>query len=204
MQTILRLTPEDHGRRVSVEEWETAEAHSKLWKYEVIDGVIQVTPPPGFGHEVIAEWLHERFAFYRRERPDVVHHVFQRLAVRVPGRTDLTEPQPDLGLYRLPPSDVPPEDVRWHEIQPFLVVEIISAGTEEKDTVRNVDLYRQVPGIREYWIIDPRLGVYEPALTVYRRRGTRWQRPIEVAFGEIYETPRLLPGFALTVDPRAQ
>jgi len=46
-------------------------------------------------------------------------------------------------------------------------------------------------------------NVYEPTLTVYRRRGGRWQRPIVVAFGEVYQTQRLLPGFSLTVDPRA-
>jgi Uma2 family endonuclease len=204
MTTILKLTPKDHGRRVTPEEWETAKGHSKRWKYEIIDGVIQVTPPPAYSHDVVLNWLHRLFVLYEVAHPDVVNHISQAFAVRVPGRTDLTEPQPDFGLYYLPESDVPPQEVRWHEMEPFLVVEVISEDTEEKDTVRNVELYAQVPGIREYWIIDPHPNAYQPSLTVYRKRGSRWQKPIEVAFGEVYETPRLLPGFSLTVDPRAR
>ena len=35
----------------------------------------------------------------------------------------------------------------------------------------------------------------------YRRRGKGWQKPIEVPYGGAYETPRVLPGFRLVVDP---
>jgi Uma2 family endonuclease len=201
MATILKLTPKDHGRRVTPEEWETAEADSKLWKYEVIDGVIHVSPPPEMDHDGIADWLHDVFAAYRRSHPGVFNRISQHCAVRVPDRIDLTEPQPDFALYLLPEDTT---GLRWRDVEPFLVVEIISERTEEKDTVRNVDLYVQVPGIREFWIFDPRPNWLEPSLTVYRKRGGRWQRPIEVAFGGVYETPRLLPGFSLRVDPRAQ
>jgi Uma2 family endonuclease len=203
MTTILKLTPEDHGRRVTPEEWESAKGHSKRWKYEIIDGVVQVSPPPAYSHDVILDWHNLVFVKYRIDHPDVVNHVTQRFAVRIPGRVGLTEPEPDFGLYCLPP-DLDATQTRWADIEPFLVVEILSEGTEEKDTVRNVELYAQVPGIREYWVIDPRRNVYQPSLTVYRKRGRRWQRPIEVAFGEVYESPRLLPGFSLTVDPRAR
>src|SRR5439155_19176602 len=70
MTTILKLTPKDHGRRVTPEEWETAEADDKLWKYEVIDGVIHVSPPPDMDHDGIADWLHLVFAAYRLAHPD--------------------------------------------------------------------------------------------------------------------------------------
>jgi hypothetical protein len=38
-------------------------------------------------------------------------------------------------------------------------------------------------------------------MTVYRKRGSRWQRPIELAYGDRYTT-KLLPDFELIVDPR--
>ena len=76
------------------------------------------------------------------------------------------------------------------------MVEILSEDNAEKDLVRNLQLYLEVPSIREYWIIDPRQDADRPGLTVYRRRGQRWQRPIEVAPGETYTTP-LLPGFTM-------
>ena len=77
----------------------------------------------------------------------------------------------------------------------------VSDDDPDKDFERNVQLYRQVPSIREYWVFDPRTNPDEPTLYVYRRRGTRWQARIEVAFGEVYTT-RLLSDFTLTVDPR--
>lgn len=202
MKTLLTLTPNDHGRHVTAEEWESAEPHNKLWKYEVIDGVIAVAPPPNFGHDLAVDWLHLVFTRYRLANPQVVNHITQQFAVRVPNRPDLTEAQPDCGLYCLPEID-DPHEVAWADIQPFLVVEVLSEGQEEKDMVRNVELYRLVAGIREYWIVDPIANAWQPRLTVYRKRGSRWQKPIEVAFGETYTTPRLLPGFCLVVDPRA-
>jgi Uma2 family endonuclease len=67
-----------------------------------------------------------------------------------------------------------------------------------EDLVRNRRLYLQVPSIREYWIVDPRQDADQPSLTVYRRRGTRWQRPLQVLPGGAYTTP-LLPGVVLAL-----
>jgi Uma2 family endonuclease len=83
-----------------------------------------------------------------------------------------------------------------------LLVEIISEDDPRKDLVRNVELYLETPSVREYWIIDPRPDPDSPILWVYRRRGNRWQKPIEVPAGSTYESPKLLPGFSLLVDPR--
>ena len=202
MKTVLLLTPEDHGRRVTPEEWETAQSSGGGYKYEIIDGVIQVSPPPDWDHDGIADWLHRVFVLYQVAHLDVISRISQRCAVRVPDRPDLTEPEPDFGLYRVPAGTA---GVRWHEVEPFLVVEILSEGTQRKDLVRNVRLYARVPGIREYWVIDPLPNWLEPTLRVHRRRGTgtRWQRPIIVGPGQTYETPQLLPGFSLRLDPRA-
>jgi Uma2 family endonuclease len=84
----------------------------------------------------------------------------------------------------------------------LLVAEILSADDPDKDLVRNVELYVQVPTIREYWIVDPREEFDRPRLLVYRRRGRQWQRLITIEPGETYTT-RLLPGFELVLDRRA-
>src|SRR4051812_7897432 len=133
MKAIWRLTPQDHGRRVTPEEWEEARTDEKLRKYEVIDGVIQVSPPTELAHDEILDWLRDVFVTYRLEHLDVLNRVSQRCAVRVPNRPGLTELQPDCGLYRLPEDTT---GLRWQDVEPFLVVEIISEETEEKDTVR--------------------------------------------------------------------
>jgi Uma2 family endonuclease len=86
-------------------------------------------------------------------------------------------------------------------VSPILVVEVLKNSDHYKDLVRNVDLYAQVPTIREYWILDGRDSADEPTLIVRRRRGKNWLRPREIAYGETYTTP-LLPGFELVIDPR--
>jgi Uma2 family endonuclease len=93
------------------------------------------------------------------------------------------------------------EELRWQDVSPLLVVEILSEDTAAKDLRRNYELYLQVPSIREYWVVDPRASASRPTLTVHRRRGGRWQRPIAVVSGGEYTT-RLLPGFTLVVTPR--
>lgn len=83
----------------------------------------------------------------------------------------------------------------------MLVGEILSRDNPDKDLVRNVELYLRVPTIREYWVVDTRADPDRPTKQVYRRRGSRWQRPLEVAYGETYAT-KLLPGFEVLLDPR--
>jgi Uma2 family endonuclease len=119
--------------------------------------------------------------------------------VFVPGRPSVLSP--DLAAYRDFPLDTLVEELRWQDVSPLLVVEIISEDTAAKDLERNYELYLQVPSVREYWVVDPRASASRPTLTVHRRRGGRWQRPIEVAAGGEYTT-RLLPGFTLVVAPR--
>jgi Uma2 family endonuclease len=132
----------------------------------------------------------------------MTHYVTSHARVFLPDRPEATQPQPDVAAYQDFPVDQPIRDVQWQDVSPALVVEVVSEDDLEKDLERNVELYEQVPSIREYWILDPRDDPDSPRLRVHRRRGRRWQRPIEVAPGETYTT-RLLPGFALLVDPHA-
>src|SRR5262249_50698097 len=111
-----------------------------------------------------------------------------------------TNPEPDLAAYCGFPRDASLRDLSWDDISPILVIEIVSEDKPEKDLERNVDLYLHVPSIREYWILDPRTDADHPPMRVCRRRGQRWQRPIDIAPGETYTT-KLLPGFQLLLDP---
>ena len=62
-------------------------------------------------------------------------------------------------------------------MSPILVVEVLFDADPYKDLVRNVDLYLQVPSIREYWLLDARYSADEPTLIVHRRRGKRLGPP---------------------------
>jgi Uma2 family endonuclease len=198
--TRLKLTPADHDREIDPDEFDAAEGEAG-YHFEIIDGRVYVSPVPNFPQELLAIWLHGKFFDYSRARPDVVNLVSCKTRVFIHGRARRTCPEPDIALFQDVPLRTPRSRLRWQDISPVLVVEVLSDDDPDKDLVRNVALYLEVPSIREYWILDPQTDPDAPALRVYRRRGKGWQKPIDVPFGGVYETPRVLPGFRLVVDP---
>ena len=198
--TRLKLTPKDHGREIDPDEFEHSDGEEG-YHYEIIDGRVYVSPVPNPPQDDLETWLYSKFFFYRRDHPEVVNHLTPKSRIFIESRPKATRPEPDISLYRDYPHHLPRRERRWQDMYPFLVVEVLSDEKPEKDLVRNVELYLEVPSIKEYWILDPRIDPDRPTLLVYRRRGKAWQKPIEVPFGEPYQTPRVLPGFSLVVDP---
>jgi Uma2 family endonuclease len=199
MAIATKLGLREHGHPVSLEDFEAAE-FEEGYKYELIDGRLYVSPNPNLPEDRIASWLYEKMVAYKIGHPEIVKYLSTKSRVFVPGRTATTCPEPDLSLYRVFPSDLPLSEVRWQEVSPALVVEVLLDSDPHKDLVRNVELYLRVPSIREYWLFDARFTPDEPTLIVRRRRGAKWVVR-EYAAGEEYQT-KLLPGFSLVVDPR--
>jgi Uma2 family endonuclease len=201
MRTALTLGPADHGRVLALDEF-LASRGVEGYRYELIRGRVHVSPQPSLPHDCVLEWLHLRMSDYARLRPEVLNYLSLNARVFVPDADEVTAPEPDFTGYQGFPLHLPIRLRRWQDVSPILVAEIVSADDPDKDLVRNVELYEGVASIREYWILDPRTDADNPTLRVYRRRGSRWQRPIDVASGETYTT-RLLPDFSLTLDPNA-
>lgn len=195
----LYLTPADAGRPLSLEEFETA-ATQEGYRYELIQGRLVVSPAANLPHEDVVEWIVETLRAYARAHPEVINRAKAPARVFIPDADDETAPEPDVACYHDYPSRHPIGQRHWRNLSPILVVEVLSEDNADKDRERNVELYLRVPSVREYWILDPLNDPDRPTLTVYRRRGRRWQRPIEVPSGGTYET-RLLPGLVLVVDP---
>jgi Uma2 family endonuclease len=159
-----------------------------------------VASQPNLPEGLAEKWLLKELERYAEEHPETVNFVYNKARVFVPNRVGLTVPEPDVAAYRDFPLELALTRLRWRDVSPILVGEVIAKDDPDKDLVRNVDLYLQVPSIREYWILDTRISAAEPTMYVLRRRGQRWQRTIEVHFGETYTT-RLLPGFELRLVP---
>lgn len=195
MATILQLSPLDHGKLFSDEELEHAE-YEPGFKYEVIQGALYVTPAANLPHDWFEKSLLRQLLEYSVTHPTEIGWITDKARVYVPGMRKSTVPEPDLVLYRVKPTGR--TTAHWRDISPFIVVEILSPDTEDKDLVRNVDLYLQVPSILEYWVFD-----LEPTaaagLIVFRRENDAWQRlPITA---KEYQ-PDLLPG--LSVPTRSE
>src|SRR5687768_15664390 len=83
---------------------------------------------------------------YARSHPSVINYVTAKARVFVSGRRRTTCPEPDIAAYRdFPLADLP--QVRWEDVSPMLVVEVLGGEDDQKDLVRNVALYLQVPTI---------------------------------------------------------
>jgi Uma2 family endonuclease len=168
------------------------------YKYEIIDGELYVSPEANPDHVWFEVWLMNQFLDYTRDHPEVINFVTMKSRVFVPGRPDVTAPEPDFAAYRNFPERRPRGGRRWENLSPVLVAEVISPDDPGKDLVRNVKLYWQVRSIKEYWVFDLR-EVAEQPLTVYRRQSRKW-KIFRLAPGQKYTTG-LLPGFELVVNP---
>lgn len=197
---VKRLGPANHGRRVTDEEAYTAR-YKPGYKYEIIDGRLYVSPLPNPPENVLDEWLRQKFSGYMIRRPDVINYVSGKARVFLHSHEFTTSPEPDAALYSDFPKHLPFREIRWENVSPILVAEVLSEADPFKDMFRNVNLYLEVPSIREYWILNGQDDPDRPNLVVYRRRGDRWLKPRQFPYGSTYTTP-LLPGFRLIVDPR--
>jgi len=197
-RSILRLGPADHGMPISLEEFEQADGEEGH-RYEIIEGRVYVSPLPELPHEDLEHWLFIKLLDYGKAHPQYVQRVSNQARIFVPERRLATCPEPDIAVYRKYPLRMARWMRSWRMVSPVNVVEVLSPGNVDKDLERNVELYLGVPSIREYWIVDQRVKQEHPSMIVYRRRGSRWQKPIHVAPGGTYTTP-LLPEFELKLD----
>lgn len=121
-------------------------------RYELLDGVLLVTPAPLPPHEVVVERLRDHLVRAVAGRA----HVFTRGAVRLPPRNHL---EPDLLV--IPLADRIPR--RWSEVRDYwLAVEVSGRGSRVYDRDLKHAAYRAL-GAREVWRAD--LGDRSVAVT---------------------------------------
>jgi Uma2 family endonuclease len=195
--TMLHLGRTDQGRPLTLDEFLTAD-YEGGYKYELIDGKLYVSPAANFPENAVQEWLNFQLKLFSRANPKVLNYVSSGARVFIPNRCNVTASEPDVAAYHDLPTELSLREIRWQDVSPFLVAEVLSADDPDKDLVRNADLYFRVPSIKEYWILDAREDAEHPRLIVRRRSGKRW-RIMEVEPGSTYST-RFLPGFALTLN----
>lgn len=200
MATVTKIGPAEHGRPMMVEEFE-AEDFEEGYKYELINGRLYVTYEPDPPEDWIEKWLFTALLVYSWKRPKVINYVTDKARVYVPDPSADTIPEPDLAAYHDYPVHLALGRIRWRNVSPVLVAEVMSGNDPHKDLIRNVQLYLQVPSIKEYWIVDGRDDPEHPRMRVHRRQGKRWQ-VIDLSYKDTYAS-KLLPGFKLVIDPRS-
>jgi Uma2 family endonuclease len=141
-------------------------------RYELLDGVLLVTPAPNTAHQIIANRIQSRLtAAVQWTR--AAHVVGPGVVVRLPN----TQLQPDILVF---PATYKP-DTDWRKInEHWLAVEILSRSSRIYDREFKKDAYLAL-GVRQVWLVDRWTKSIEvwrsPASKKVARKTLAWQAP---------------------------
>jgi Uma2 family endonuclease len=179
----LRLGPRSAGLLLTLTEFDHARIQ-KGWRYELINGVLVVSPTPSRQergpNQTLGRWLEN----YQEDHPQG-----SALDATLPEEeieTKQNRRRVDRAIWAGLGRD--PEEGE----APTITVEFVSKGkiNQERDYVAKRDEFREI-GVREYWVVDR----FRRSLTVYRFDGEK-DEELHIPEDKTYETP-LLPGFVL-------
>ena len=165
--------------------WDTPEDGNR---YEVIDGVLSVTPPPLWMHQRGLSKLHIRVGdfVYRNGLGEIVE---APVGVVLDDANGL---QPDLVYVSRERLGIITE--RGIEGVPDLVVEALSRSTRARDRGAKMRRYAAA-GVPHYWLLDPRARTLE----AYRLGENGYGTPELYGPGSVFR-PSLFPGLEIVID----
>lgn len=183
----ITVGPDSAGLRMSAEEFDEISNYDDDFHYELIDGVLIVSPiaspaerDPNGELEFLLRW-------YRHEHPQgkSLDRTLSEEHVRIGGKRRRADRVIWAGLGRKP---------NVKKDTPTIVVELVSAGRRNwrRDYVEKRDEYLGA-GVQEYWIFDR----FQRTLTIFRQTNTGIEEQV-LQENESYR-PALLPGFELKV-----
>src|SRR6516225_10904811 len=184
-QRGLMLGPDSAGVPLTLREFDRAEFDiEEGWRYELINGVLVVSPPPlemeRDPNEELGRWLRN----YRETHPQgkILDKTLPEQTVRTKKNRRRADRLIWLGLGRVPTR----RDV------PSIIAEFVSKGKRNwrRDYIEKRNEYLAIK-VQEYWIFNR----FDRTLTVFFRQGKSIRKRV-VKETETYATA-LLPGFKL-------
>lgn len=153
------------------------------FRYELIDGIVRMSPSANFHHQDIAGEIEYQIRRYLEKHPVgyVGHEIDVPFAKRLVYNPDLVF----VSKARMPKRT---EKVG---VVPDVVVEVLSRKTRKQDMTRKLGDYQRF-GVMEYWVIDPR----EVSCAFYRLRDGQY---VSVAAKRGKFASLAIPGFVLDV-----
>ena len=180
--TEIEQYPRYVGLRLSADEY--FELADDGFRYELINGVMVMSPSPMLAHQAVVVEFIAQIAIYLREHP--VGKVFPDIDVRLD--KDLVY-RPDVVFVR---SERLRKASKRLNVIPDLVVEIISPSSRLLDR-REKKLDYERHGVQEYWVVDPEGETF----TFYCREGELF---LEVESKADQFVSRAVPGFKLDLS----
>lgn len=187
--TTLKIGPADHGRRLTLDEYESSEFEGE-GLYELSRGVLEVVQVPDeYPHGMIVCFLNRLIGRYDDAHPGFIHRWGGGSDFRLYLPTMLSDRHPDLAVA----LTATPPNPRGHR-PPSLAMEVVSegCGARERDYVLKREEYLAY-GLSEYWVVDPS----GRKVTALLRDGAQW---VERVFqGEQAAEGLVLPGFLVSL-----
>ncbi len=138
-----------HGMRLTADEYFALEDDG--CRYELIDGVVCMTPSPLRKHGlVVSEIAYQLCNFAKEQAIGEVAQDMDVLLGKGPRGGDLIY-RPDIAFFK---AGRVPDDAERYKLVPDLVVEVASVSTRRFDRETKKADYERL-GVSEYWIIDP-------------------------------------------------
>jgi Uma2 family endonuclease len=190
-QTITQVGPADHGRRMSLDDFEDAEAKSG-YLYELSRGVVTVVEIPHPLHFRLVDAVDRQFRVYQYKNPARIAAIGGGAECKLLIDQLQSERHPDLAIYKKAQPRGKSSRAIWRRWIPEIVVEVVSSSSRERDYHQKPDEYLRL-GVKEYWIID----ADERAMIVMRRSRGRWVEKT-IRSPALYRT-KLLPSFEFSL-----
>jgi Uma2 family endonuclease len=168
--------PIAHGRPFTVDDLEAMPDDGN--RYELIDGMLIVSPAPGTRHQKI---VYRLYAVLDDACPEEFEVLGAPYAVRL---SETFELQPDVLVGHA-------EDFtdKLLPVPPVLAVEVLSPSSVINDFNNKKAIYQRLC-VQSYWVIDPE----EPTLTVFELDDESIYRKVaEVKGAEVFEAQRPFP-----------
>lgn len=138
------IAPRYGGLRMSADDY--LELRDDGYRYELINGVVLMSPSPSFGHQRVGSRIVRAIGDYIEPRKlgEVVYETDVRFAPDLVYRPDIVFYAAARVAQLANRLDIPPD----------LVIELASPSTEPMDLRTKRDDYERY-GVREYWVIGP-------------------------------------------------
>lgn len=159
------------------------------WKYEIIDGVLHMCPPPTINHQRSAGKLYRKMADHA-ENNDLGEVLQAPCGVRLPGQPVPVEPD----IFFIKKERLGIIGSHYVEGTPDLIVEVLSPSNFSYDRNLKFTLYQKV-GVPEYWLVDYGAKTVEVFILVENA----YQLVGKYARGDVAAS-RQLSGFKVAVD----
>lgn len=164
-----------HGRPFTVDDLEAMPDDGN--RYELIDGMLVVSPAPGMRHQKMVAKL---VVALDAVCPAGLHVFPAPFAVRASATTEL---QPDVMVAR-------DEDLteKLLPVAPVLAVEVLSPSSVINDLNNKKAAYERL-GVPSYWVVDPQA----PSVTVFELTGGHYEQIAEVKDTDVLSVTRPFP-----------